>query len=153
MILACHNLSKSFGDQTIVKDGSFHIEDREKAALVGLNGAGKSTILKMIIGELSPDSGSVLLTRDKTIGYLAQHQEMMSGNTIYEEVKTAKSDIIELERQIRSMELEMTHLSGDALEAKLSSYQRLTASFERADGYAYQSELTGVLKGLGFTEE
>ena len=72
MILACHDLSKSFGDQVIVKDGSFHIENHEKAALVGLNGAGKSTILKMIVGQLSPDAGTVVLTKGKTLGYLAR---------------------------------------------------------------------------------
>ena len=153
MILACHNLSKSFGDQVIVKDGSFHIENHEKAALVGLNGAGKSTILKMIVGQLSPDAGTVVLTKGKTLGYLAQHQEMESGNTIYEEVRTAKAEVIEMERQIRTIEMELPSLSGDALEARLATYQRLTSAFEHADGYAYKSELTGVLKGLGFTEE
>ena len=108
MILACHNLSKSFGDQVIVKDGSFHIENHEKAALVGLNGAGKSTILKMIVGQLSPDAGTVVLTKGKTLGYLAQHQEMESGNTIYEEVRTAKAEVIEMEKQIRTIEIEPT---------------------------------------------
>ena len=153
MILACHNLSKSFGDQVIVKDGSFHIENHEKAALVGINGAGKSTILKMIVGQLSPDAGTVVLTKGKTLGYLAQHQEMESGNTIYEEVRTAKAEVIEMEKQIRTIEIELPSLSGDALEARLATYQRLTSAFEHADGYAYKSELTGVLKGLGFTEE
>lgn len=153
MILACHNLNKAFGDQIIVKDGSFHIEDREKAALVGLNGAGKSTLLKIVMGELQADSGEVILTKGKTVGYLAQHQDLMSGNTIYEEVKTAKAEIIEMEKQIRTIELEMSHLSGEQLDARLASYHRLTAAFVRADGYAYKSELTGVLKGLGFTEE
>lgn len=153
MILACHNLAKSFGDQLIVKDGSFHIEDREKAALVGLNGAGKSTILKMIMGELPADNGNILLTKGKTIGYLAQHQDLMSGNSIIDEIRTAKAEIIEMEKQIRTIELELTHLTGEALEAKLASYHRLTAAFEQADGYAYKSEIVGVLKGLGFTEE
>ena len=102
MILACHNLSKSFGDQVIVKDGSFHIENHEKAALVGINGAGKSTILKMIVGQLSPDAGTVVLTKGKTLGYLAQHQEMESGNTIYEEVRTAKAEVIEMEKHSRN---------------------------------------------------
>ena len=153
MILACHNLSKSFGDQVIVKDGSFHIENHEKAALVGINGAGKSTILKMIVGQLSPDAGTVVLTKGKTLDYLAQHQEMESGNTIYEEVRTAKAEVIEMEKQIRTIEIELPSLSGDALEARLATYQRLTSAFEHADGYAYKSELTGVLKGLGFTEE
>lgn len=152
MILACHGISKAFGEDVIVKDASFHIEDYEKAALVGPNGAGKSTILKMMVGELPADAGEVILTKGKTLGYLAQHQEMTGGNTIYEEVRTAKADIIETERQIRTIELELKHLEGDALKARLDTYNRLTAAFERANGYAYESEITGVLKGLGFDE-
>lgn len=153
MILACHNLNKSFGDQVIVKDGSFHIEDREKAALVGVNGAGKSTLLKMIIGELPVDGGNITLAKDKTLGYLAQHQDLSCGKTIYEEVESAKTEILELEEQIRNVEQELSHLTGTALEEKLSTYHRLTSAFERADGYAYKSEVTGVLKGLGFAED
>ena len=152
MILACHGIQKAFGEHLIVKDGSFHIEDHEKAALVGPNGAGKSTLLKMIVGELSPDDGNVILTKGKTLGYLAQHQEMQSGNTIYEEVRTAKADIIEMERRIREIEMELKHLSGNTLNERLETYNRLTATFERENGYAYESEITGVLKGLGFTE-
>ncbi len=153
MILACHNISKAFGDQVIVKSGSFHIEEREKVALIGPNGAGKSTILKMIMKELDTDAGEVILAKGKTIGYLSQHQELSSENSILEEIKTAKADIIALEKQIRTMELEMKHLSGNILESKLHSYHLLTERFEQANGYAYQSELIGVLKGLGFREE
>ena len=152
MILACHGISKSFGEKVIIADGSFHIEDHEKAALVGPNGAGKSTLFKMIVGELPSDRGEVILTKGKTLGYLAQHQAMQSGSTIYEEVKLAKSDIIEMETQIRSIELELKHLEGDELTSRLETYNRLTASFERQNGYAYESEINGVLKGLGFTE-
>lgn len=153
MILACHNLSKAFGEQIIVENGSFHIEDHEKAALIGPNGAGKSTILKMIMGELSPDSGDVILAKGKTIGYLSQHQELVSGNTIFAEVRTAKEDIIRMEEQIRSIETELKHLTGEDLEKRLQTYHTLTAAFERDNGYAYQSEIIGVLKGLGFTED
>ncbi len=153
MILACHNISKAFGDQIIVKSGSFHIEDREKAALIGLNGAGKSTILKMIMRELDTDSGDIIIAKGKTIGYLSQHQDLSSENSILEEIKTAKSDIIEMEKQIRVMELEMKHLNGEELENRLHSYHLLTERFEQANGYAYQSELIGVLKGLGFQEK
>ena len=152
MILACHGISKSFGEKVIIADGSFHIEDHEKAALVGPNGAGKSTLFKMIVGELPSDRGEVILTKGKSLGYLAQHQAMQSGSTIYEEVKLAKSDIVEMETQIRSIELELKHLEGDALTSRLETYNRLTASFERQNGYAYESEINGVLKGLGFTE-
>ena len=153
MILACHNIEKAFGEQVIVQNGSFHIEDREKAALVGINGAGKSTILKMIIGEEPLDGGSVILTKGKTIGYLAQHQNMLKDSTIYEEVKSAKADILNMEQQIRSIEHELRHLSGEALESRLETYNRLQSEFEARNGYACESEITGVLKGLGFTEE
>ena len=153
MILACHNISKAFGEHIIVNDGSFHIEDREKAALVGINGAGKSTILKMIMKEEPLDDGDVILTKGKTIGYLAQTQTLKSGNSIYEEVKTAKADIIELEKQIRSIEKELKTLSGDALNERLDTYNRYMSKFESENGYAYESEITGVLKGLGFNED
>ena len=153
MILACHNLNKSFGDHLIVRDGSFHVEDREKAALVGVNGAGKSTIFKMIVGELPLNEGDVILTKGKTLGYLAQHQNLDTTNTIYEELKTAKSDIIALEAQIRAIELELKSLSGEELTNRLNTYNRLMSEFESKNGYAYESEITGVLKGLGFTEE
>ena len=153
MVLACHGITKAFGENTIVTDGSFHIEDHEKVALVGPNGAGKSTLLKMIVGELSPDHGDVILTKGKTLGYLAQHQDMSGSATIYEEVRLAKADLIEMERQIRSIEQELPALEGDALSARLETYNRLMAEFERQNGYAYESEITGVLKGLGFTED
>ena len=153
MILACHNLNKSFGERVIVKNGSFHIEDREKAAFVGVNGAGKSTILKIIMGTEPADSGSIILTKGKTIGYLAQQQNLVSGNTVYEELKTAKADIIALEQQIRSIEHELRSLSGDELNARLETYNRLMSKFESKNGYAYESEIVGVLKGLGFQEE
>ena len=153
MILACHNIKKAFGEEVIVSGGSFHIEDHEKAALVGPNGAGKTTLLKMIVGEIQADGGNVVLTRGKTMGYLAQHQDMNNDRTIYQEVRTAKADILDMERQIREIEQEMKHLSGERLEERMNTYQRLTAAFERENGYACESEITGVLKGLGFTEE
>lgn len=153
MILACHGISKAFEEKIIVDNGSFHIEDHEKVALVGPNGAGKSTILKMIVGELPTDSGNVILTRGKTLGYLAQHQNMNSSNSIYDEVKSAKAHLIAMEEQLRSIELEMKDLSGSELNSRMETYHRLTAAFERENGYAYESEITGVLKGLGFQEE
>ena len=153
MILACHNINKAFGEHVIVHDGSFHIEEREKAALVGINGAGKSTILKMIMGQEPLDNGDVILAKGRTIGYLAQHQDLLAGNTIYEELCTAKADIFALEQQIRAIEIELKHLSGDALKDRLNTYNRLQSEFEDKNGYACESEITGVLKGLGFSEE
>ena len=152
MILACQNIKKSFGEDVIVSSGSFHIEDREKAALVGPNGAGKSTILKMIVGELPSDGGDILLAKGKTLGYLAQHQEMNTGATIYEEVRSAKEPIFAMERKIRQLETDMKHLSGEELSGTLEQYNRLVSQFELENGYACESEIIGVLKGLGFEE-
>lgn len=152
MIFACHGITKSFGEKNIVTDGSFHIEDHEKAALIGVNGAGKTTLLKMIVGELPADSGNFVLTKGKTLGYLEQHQQLESDRTIYEEVKTAKEAIIRMEEEMRALEQRMKDLSGEALSGCMETYNRLTTAFERANGYAYESEITGVLKGLGFTE-
>ena len=125
MILACHNLNKSFGEQLIVRDGSFHIEDREKAALVGVNGAGKTTILIMIVKEEPSDSGEIVLTKGKTLGYLAQQQNLEDKRSIYEEVKTAKAGIIALEQQIRTIEKELKSLEGEVLQSRLDTYHRL----------------------------
>ena len=153
MILACHDVSKAFGEHVIIQNGSFHIEDHEKAALVGINGAGKSTLLKMIVGDLTADGGTITLTKGKTLGYLSQHQELVSGNTIYEEVRSAKADVIAMESRIREIEKELKDLTGDELESRLNTYHNLTSAFELADGYSYESEIVGVLKGLGFAED
>lgn len=153
MVLSCHDIQKAFGEHVIVEHGSFHIEEHEKAALVGLNGAGKSTILKMIIGELPCDSGRIILSKGKTLGYLSQHQELTSGNTIYEEVRTAKASLIKMETRIRQIEQELKDLTGDALSERLNTYHNLTDKFEMENGYSYESEITGVLKGLGFSED
>lgn len=153
MILSCNHISKAFGTDQILSEVSFHIEDQEKAAIVGINGAGKSTLLKIIVGELAADQGSVVLSRGKTLGYLAQHQDLESGRTIYDELKEVKRPLIEMEEQIRALEIRMKDAAGEKLEQMLSTYSRLNHTFELENGYAWQSEITGVLKGLGFTED
>lgn len=153
MILACQNIIKAFGTNVILKDASFHIEEKEKAAIVGINGAGKSTLLKIIMKQIPADSGEVILAKDRTIGYLAQHEAVSSGNTIYEELLEVKQDIFELERHIRTLELQMKSQSGGELEQTLELYNRLNTEFEQKNGYACKSEIVGVLKGLGFTED
>lgn len=153
MILACNHISKAFTLQTVINDATFHLEEREKAAIVGINGAGKSTLLKLIVGELTPDSGEVILAKGKTLGYLAQHQDVTSEMSIYETMLEVKKETIALEERIRSMEHEMTHLSGSELENLMESYARAMERFEQMGGYAWKSEIIGVLKGLGFSEE
>ena len=152
MILSCNHIDKAFGVKQILKDVSFHVEEREKTAIVGINGAGKSTLLKIIMNQLSADSGEVTLSRGATIGYLAQHEAVSGEHTIYEELLEVKKEIIEMEEKIRSLELDMKHQQGEELTATLELYHRLSTEFENQNGYAYKSELIGVLKGLGFEE-
>lgn len=153
MILACQQISKAFGTHQVLNEISFHIEDNEKATIVGVNGAGKTTLLKIIMGEMAADGGEIIVSKGKTIGYLAQHQDTDSNHTIYDEVLEAKRDIISMEEKIRRLEKDMHHAEGEALTAMMNEYSSLTHRFELADGYAWRSEITGVLKGLGFTEE
>ena len=153
MILSCQSICKSFGEKVILQDASFHIEEREKAALIGNNGAGKTTLLRIIMEEISADSGQVVIAKDKKIGYLAQYQDIHGHHTIYEELMATKQYILDMEDKIRSLEQEMKYVAGDKLESLMNSYTRLTHQFELENGYAYKSEIVGVLKGLGFEEE
>ena len=153
MILSCQSICKSFGEKVILQDASFHIEEREKAALIGNNGAGKTTLLRIIMEEISADSGQVVIAKDKKIGYLAQYQDIHGHHTIYEELMTTKQYILDMEDKIRSLEQEMKYVAGDKLESLMNSYTRLTHQFELENGYAYKSEIVGILKGLGFEEE
>lgn len=140
-------------ENQVLKNVSFHIEDHEKAAIVGINGAGKTTLLRIIVGEMNPDDGQVVLAKDKTLGYLAQNSTVDTSHTIYEELLSVKADLLRLEEKIRECENDMKHADGDALEDLMKQYTSLTHAFETGGGYLYRSELVGVLKGLGFTED
>ena len=153
MILSCQNIGKSFIENTVLSNVSFHIEDYEKAAIVGINGAGKTTLLRIIVGEMSADTGLVTLSKGKTFGYLAQNAGLSSENSIYDELLSVKNDLIIIERQIRETELAMKGADEATLSVLMEKYSNLTHRFESGGGYAYKSELTGVLKGLGFSEE
>ena len=153
MILSCNNISKSFGTDVIIKSCSFNIEDHEKAAIVGINGAGKSTLLKIITGIEPADTGLVTLAKDKTLGYLSQQQNLNSDNTIYDELLSVKQYILDMEAQLRNIENQMKSADDTALETLMKKYSDLNHEFELNNGYAYKSEITGVLKGLGFAEE
>ena len=153
MILACQNISKSFGVEPVIRNVSFHVEDQEKVAIVGINGAGKSTLLKIIVGELPADEGTVTLAKGKTLGYLAQHQDMDDARTIYETVLEGKRQLIDMEQKIRELEEGMQSVSKEEMESYMESYHKLLHEFEARDGYSYRSEVSGVLKGLGFSED
>ena len=153
MILSCQNLSKAFNEKPILKEVSFHIEEHDKAAIVGINGVGKTTLLRIIVGELPADSGIVTLKKEASFGYLAQNQNVNSENTIYEELLSVKAPVIAMEKQLREMEEKMHTVNGSELDSLMENYARLNHQFELENGYAYQSEIGGVLKGLGFAEE
>ena len=152
MILACQNISKAFGTTEIIKNASFHIEEREKAAIVGVNGAGKTTLFKVLTGEISADGGEFYLKKDASLGYLAQNIQIDSDRTIYEEMLSVFEKILQTETNLRELENEMGNLSGQALAEKMEEYATLQHYFEQNDGYSYQSRLRGVLKGLGFAD-
>ncbi len=153
MILDCQHISKSFGTDEILKDISFHINEHEKTAIVGINGAGKSTLLKIIMRILSADAGDVVLSKHISVGYLAQYQEISGTRTIFEEALSAKEELVQMEMQLREMEEKMPAEKGEALERLLEKYNRLHHEFELKNGYAYRSEVTGIIRGLGFSEE
>ena len=152
MILACNNITKHFGEKEILNGVSFHVNENEKTAIVGINGAGKSTLFKIIVGELTADTGDVTFAKGTTYGYLSQHQDLTSENTIYEELLSTKIELLHMEETIRSLEQEMKHTKDEDLEQMLSTYSRLNHEFEAQNGYAYRSEVVGILKGLGFEE-
>ncbi len=153
MLLACQNISKAFGTKEVLKDINFHVNEKEKIAIVGINGSGKTTLLKIIMGEESADSGQVVIAKDTTIGYLSQHQDISFDNTIYGEMLATKQYILDLEANIRRLEQDMKHAEGEELEKILETYNRLSSKYDRDNGYSYESEITGVLKGLGFGPE
>lgn len=152
MVLACQNISKSYGATEILHNISFHVEAKEKIAIVGINGAGKTTLLKIIMQEEEADSGQVIVGKEISTGYLAQHQDTRDGQTVYEELQSVKKDVIALQTQMRQLEQDMRQLEGDALSAALDRYTRMTHTFEQQEGYAFESQINGILKGLGFAE-
>ena len=155
MILSCHELSKSFHEETLFSKCSFHIEDNEKAAIIGINGCGKTTLLRMILGLEKVDEGTVTFAKDKTIGYLAQHlDDMGPDHSIYDELLTTKAHIIKMEEDLRALEQALhTTQDEEQLRSIMERYENLSHAFSLENGYAYQSEITGVLNGLGFSKE
>ncbi|MBQ5533745.1 MAG: ABC-F family ATP-binding cassette domain-containing protein [Lachnospiraceae bacterium] len=153
MLLQISNISKSFDGTDILSDCSFHIEENEKCALVGSNGTGKSTLLKIIAGRIPSDSGSISLKNGADIGYLAQQDAVDTGNTIIEELTLVKQSLIDEEAAIRQLERDMKDATGRELEEMMDKYSRLTHHFEMNDGFSVRSEINGMIRGLGFSEE
>ena len=150
MLIECSNITKSFQGIPLLKDIPFIIDDTDKVAIIGVNGAGKTTILKIIAGEENYDSGDLFCNKELTLGYLKQQHDLAMDKTVYDVGLDVFAPLITIENRLRQLENEMT---TDHSERILNEYDRLTQSFHDKDGYSYPSKLTGVLKGLGFSEE
>ena len=153
MILACKDISKSYGTDVILEKISFNLEEKEKAAIVGVNGAGKTTLFKIITDTISYDGGQLYIPKGTTIGYLEQNIDIRSEKTIHEEMLSVFESVFKTEEKLREMELEMPNVPQKEYNSFMEQYSRLQHEFEESDGYSYQSRINGVLKGLGFTEE
>ncbi len=153
MILACKDISKSYGADVILKQITFNIEEKEKAAIVGVNGAGKTTLFKIITDKISYDSGQLYIPKDTSIGYLEQNVDIRSEKSIYDEMLTVFQPIFEMEGRLHEMEQQMSSVPSESYDAFMEQYSRLRHQFDESDGYSYQSRINGILKGLGFTEE
>ncbi len=153
MILQVSNINKYFNDNHILKDVSFHMNEYDKTALVGINGSGKTTLIRIIMNELDKDSGNISLNKGISVGYLPQNAIIDSDATIYEEVLKVKEALISDEQTLRDMEKEMGDVKGRELETLMEDYHKLEEAFDRAGGYRIASDISGTLKGLGFSEE
>ena len=150
MIAACHHISKAFPEHTVLDDITFHLEKGDKAAIVGNNGAGKTTLLRIMIGEMEPDEGTVTYAKDISVGYLAQNQDISSGNTIEEELLEVRRDLVSMEARLALLEQKM---QSDDASSVIEEYTELQRRFAEENGYAFRGEITGILRGLGFTDE
>lgn len=150
MLIECSNITKSFQGIPLLKDITFKIDDHDKVAVIGVNGAGKTTILKIISGEEDYDSGDLFCNKELSLGYLKQQHDLDMNKTVYDIGLDVFAPLIAIENRLRQLEIEMT---SDHSQQILDEYDRLTHEFQDKDGYSYPSKLTGVLKGLGFSEE
>ncbi|WP_050638046.1 ribosomal protection-like ABC-F family protein [Candidatus Stoquefichus sp. SB1] len=151
MILACSSLKKSFQGIDLLKDITFKIEEHDKLAIIGVNGAGKTTLLRILCEEESYDSGDIFKSKETTIGYLSQHNTIDPQLTIYDALLNVFEPLIKKEKRLRDLEQLMS--TSEKLDAVMKEYDQLSYEFDRDGGYTYQSQIKGVLKGLGFEED
>lgn len=153
MLLNVSHVNKSYGEDVIIKDATFSVDEGSKLAIVGNNGCGKSTLMKIIVGQLPMDDGDVSLKKDASFGYLAQYQEDANNDNILDHVLNAKADLLSMEKKLSDMEYKMNDISADEMEAFMDSYHKLQHKFDLSGGYTFRSEAVGILKGLGFEGE
>ena len=157
IILSCNNLTKSFGVESILENISFTVNEGDKIGVIGVNGTGKTTLIKIISGIYGYDSGEIYTSKDCEIGYLEQNTNFYSDNTIFTEVLEVFSDLIKMEEDLRKMECEISDKSSETnspdLQKLMDNYSHKLELFQNSNGYGYKSEAKGVLKGLGFNDD
>ena len=153
MLLNVSHIYKSYGEDNIIKDATFTVDEGSKVAIVGNNGTGKSTLLKIIIGEIMADDGEVTLKKDATMGYLAQYQEDAFSSNILNTVLSAREDLLSMEKRLSEMESMMSSIDNSEMAKFMDDYHKLQHQFDLQGGYTFRSEAIGILKGLGFEQE
>ncbi|MBQ7200591.1 MAG: ABC-F family ATP-binding cassette domain-containing protein, partial [Eubacterium sp.] len=153
MVLSADHIEKSFGERRLIRDASFHIDDKDKYALVGINGVGKTTLLRLLVGEEDVDSGRVILGKDADFGYLPQQLGYHSDKTIFDELYEVRQDILDQEAELKRLEQEISEKASGSEEydTLLDKYHRLQTDFELKDGYSYKARVLGIINGLGFS--
>jgi len=153
MFITVDNIKKSFGERTLIKNGSFFVDNKDKIGIVGSNGVGKTTLIRMILGEETIDDGSINISKNLRIGYLSQLNKADNTNSLYEEIILADPYILDLNAEILKLNDLMGSLADkDELDKTINRFTRLNEEFEKNDGYTYFSRAKSILKGLGFTE-
>ena len=152
IILSAQHIAKSFGVNAVLRDVSLTVQQGDRIGLVGVNGCGKSTLMRILAGLDAQDGGEISLVRGLRVGYLAQQNMVTSGETVWNELQKVYEQVFAMEKKLLELEDEMAHAHTDAQRfAQLSAdYDRLTQRFEEADGYSWKSMVSGVLNGLGF---
>lgn len=153
IVLNCNNIGFAYGTETIIKDISFSVQENDKVGLVGINGAGKSTLFKIITGELNQENGEVFVSKDLALGYLKQNAALNTDNTLWDELLEVFSELIEMEKAINRIEIEISNTTDkEKLATLMKEYSRLSERYSYLGGYEYNSRVRGVLRGLGFDD-
>lgn len=157
IILSCKDLCKSFGIDEILKNVNFSINEGDRVGLIGANGEGKSTLFKILTKQLSKDSGEIFLDSHKTLGYLSQHLDLVSSNTIFDEMLLVFSYLTDCEKRLEKLEAKMNEPydenNASYHEKLIKDYTNCQETYNLRGGFTYKGEINRVLKGLGFTEE
>ncbi len=157
IVLSCRNIKKSYGIQDVLKDVTISINEGDKVGIIGPNGEGKSTLFKILSKNLAPDDGDIFVDKNKTIGYLSQHLNLNSKNTIYEEASSVFKNLIDLEEKIKTLEIKMNEPYDESNaqyhEKLIKDYTTAQELYSHRGGYTYKGDIAKVLKGLGFLEE